>query len=71
MRARNFARLRTDPVQRKSEVHGLIGGLDERGHQHLKVRPRAVLVRRARHGIGVVLGAEQTQRPDVTVEDVD
>ena len=59
-----------NPLQSNGQVHGLVNELDERGNQHLKVRPRGVLVRRARRGIGVVPGAKQTQRPRVTVEDV-
>ena len=42
------ARLRGDPLESNGQVHGLVGGLDERGNQHLKVRAtqRASWVRR-------------------------
>ena len=62
-----------DPAERGGQVDGSVLVLDHRRDQQLEVRPRGVFVpcalhHRMAHG---AQQAQQAQRPDVTVQDVD
>ena len=59
-----------DPLKRRGQVDGHVRILDERGDEHLEVGPGRLLVPFAVDN-GIALGAEQTQRPHMTVKDVD
>ena len=60
----------TDPLERCGQVDGHVRILDEGGDEHLEVGPGRLLVPFALNN-GIALGAQQTQRPHVTVKDVD
>ena len=59
-----------DPAERGGQVDGSVLVLDHRRDQRLEIRPRGVFVPCARHH-WTAHGAQQAQRPDVTVQDVD
>ena len=59
-----------DPAERGGQVDGSVLVLDQRRDQRLEVRPRRVFVPCALHH-WIAHGAQQAQRPDVTVQDVD
>ena len=59
-----------DPAERGGQVDGSVLVLDHRRDQRLEVRPRGVFVPCALHH-WIAHGAQQAQRPDVTVQDVD
>ena len=59
-----------DPAERGGQVDGSVLVLDHGRDQRLEVRPRGVFVPCALHH-WIAHGAQQAQRPDVTVQDVD
>ena len=70
MSAGNLTTIHGDPAQGCRKVHRQVGGLDEHGHQHFKVRLSGVLVVTTFFD-GMMLGAQQGQQLCVATKDVD